>query len=176
MNEKDEGSLRSQASGEMVAKQRDVLSRGGGYVDCALPSGPAEDSVWVSRSELMAGILVGIGGEHDVVPSQEQLDRTVDMIFRQAGRREQDALSPKQVDRLRAFAKDLQDAEPDISDDDRENAYNRGYADSDIATGKALTALLDVRLFMALVDPRLWAQLDPLPEATSAASTEEIQP
>lgn len=86
--------------------------------------GGHEERVTLTRAELMSGILVGIGGEHDVVPSQEQLDRTVDMIFRYVRRR--DALATQGAARMLA--------------------------------------------------PLLWPQLDPSPEAPSAASTEEIQP
>ncbi|PWK81687.1 hypothetical protein C8D88_11698 [Lentzea atacamensis] len=46
------------------------------------------ETVTLTRAELMSGILVGIGGEHDTVPTQEQLDRAVDMIFRYARRRD----------------------------------------------------------------------------------------
>lgn len=51
-------------------------------------AGGHDERVTLTRAELMSGILVGIGGEHDVVPSQEQLDRTVDMIFRYTRRRD----------------------------------------------------------------------------------------
>jgi hypothetical protein len=132
-----------------------------------------EERVTLTRAELMAGILVGVGGEHDAVPTQEQLDRAVGLIFRQARRVGQDTLSPTQVDRLRRFARDLQDAEPDIGDDDRENAYNRGYAAADVATGKVLEALLDVRFNEVLDSPEFRAVLDSLPKAPSEASMKE---
>lgn len=79
-------------------EQRRVLNRGNGYADCAIEAATPMDSVYVTRAELMAGILVGIGGEHDVVPTQEQLDRTVDMIFRHAQRR--DAANLKAAEKL----------------------------------------------------------------------------
>ncbi|HEY3483552.1 MAG TPA: hypothetical protein VGL02_32195 [Streptomyces sp.] len=53
----------------------------------AAPQG-VEDTVRLSRSELMAGILVGIGGKDDAVPTQAQLYRAVDLIFRHAQRRD----------------------------------------------------------------------------------------
>lgn len=70
--------------------------------DVAAPLQAAEaatmdERVWLSRAELMSGILVGIGGEHDVVPTQEQLDRAVDMIFRYAKRRDATSVAPSEA-------------------------------------------------------------------------------
>jgi hypothetical protein len=140
--------------------------------EAAAPAPEHDERVAVSRSELMAGILVGVGGEHDVVPTQEQIERAADLIIRQARQRGRNMITPKQLDRLRRYARDLKDSEPDISGDDNlsiEDAYNRGYADADVATGKALEALLDVQFNAALDDPRFLAAMraeaaEPLPE------------
>lgn len=72
------------------------------------------------------------------------------------------AISGDQLTRLHRYARDLQDAEPDISGDDNmstEDAYNRGYADADVATGKALAALLDVKFNAVLDSPEFRAVL-----------------
>jgi hypothetical protein len=46
--------------------------------------GPLEEPCYVviNRLRLLAGMLVGIGGEHDPVPNQHQLDRAAELIFR----------------------------------------------------------------------------------------------
>lgn len=63
-----------------------------------------EETVRLTRAELMSGILVGIGGAHDVVPTQAQLDRAVDMIFRYARRRDRQVAEAivRELDRLAA--------------------------------------------------------------------------
>lgn len=65
------------------AEQIRVLTAGHGNVDCQI--GDA-DTITVTHDELWAGILVGIAGESDPVPTQEQCDRTVKLIFRTARR------------------------------------------------------------------------------------------
>lgn len=57
-------------------------------------TGGREETVTLTRAELMGGIIVGIGGEHDPVPTQAQVDRAVDQIFRYARRRDQHAAQP----------------------------------------------------------------------------------
>lgn len=68
------------------------------------PNPGVEETVRLTRAELMSGILVGIGGAHDVVPTQAQLDRAVDMIFRYARRRDQQVAKAivRELDRLAA--------------------------------------------------------------------------
>ncbi len=72
------------------------------------------------------------------------------------------AISGEQLARLHRYARDLQESVPDISGDDNlstEDAYNRGYADADVATGKALEALLDVKFNALIDDPQFQAAL-----------------
>lgn len=52
------------------------------------------EAVTVTRAMIMAGILVGISGRNEPVPSQVQLDRATDLIMR-AGRKRQG-----EIDRL----------------------------------------------------------------------------
>lgn len=50
---------------------------------------PIDDTevIPVTRAMLFAGMLVGIGGEHDVPPKDAQLERAADLITRQSHRR-----------------------------------------------------------------------------------------
>lgn len=59
----------------------------------------ANENVVVNGAMLFAGILVGISGQHDSVPSDGQIERAVALIMR-AGRRRQEA-----VERLLTAAK-----------------------------------------------------------------------
>lgn len=83
-----------------------------------------EETVRLTRAELMSGILVGIGGEHDTVPTQAQLDRAVDMIFRYARRRDRQVAKAivRELDRL------AMDQAPAVADDRRVEMADRLYA------------------------------------------------
>lgn len=92
---------------------------------------------------------------------KDQVDAMGRQIKAQQAQLDQ-AIKGEQLARLRRYVRDLTESVPDISGDDNlstEDAYNRGYADADVATGKALGALLDVKFNEVLDSPELRAVL-----------------
>jgi hypothetical protein len=110
---------------------------------------------------------------------KDQVDAMGRQIKAQQAQLDQ-AIKGEQLARLRRYVRDLTESVPDISGDDNlstEDAYNRGYADADVATGKALGALLDVKFNEVLDSPEFRAALESrAPELRREVTTSQWEP